>query len=454
MRSPGAAAVSIPTSWDDSSWTMKSPESANGVSRGFPSVTTRPSGAKRVGRVATSCCCNSAGARTATCAGYWREASAPPGCCRSAPRLRSRRSRIDPASAAPATRDATVSRRGSRARPARCRSGSAGLSGKGSFARSRLIRRSTALTSPDALFLPALLTRLTASFTAADAGIRSRCSSWKAVIRRTSRTSGSIFATGRFVNAATSRSNAPCQRKVPVAISPASARSRSSSSRFRARASAAGRSDRPLFTARNTLVRGEARRRNHDGRRVFSATLCPLRNSRTRHRAAPLWLYLQDLEHTVAGRDGKRIAFGANDGSGREHRSTGSATAVRWIRNRAPLTVVDASGQGCNPAHEVVDAHGRHRPVDRALGLRNLRRVSRLRMHPAESPPPRPRQAARRRRGGVRRRARRGWLRFRGWSHRARPARSTRASIGPASSSGTTRMIVTPVTVSPAITAR
>ena len=46
-----------------------------------------------------------------------------------------------------------------------------------------------------------------------------------------------------------------------------------------------------------------------------SATLCPLRNSRDGHRAAPFWLYLQDLEDAVAGGDGKRIAVGPDDGS-------------------------------------------------------------------------------------------------------------------------------------------
>ena len=105
-------------------------------------------------------------------------------------------------------------------------------------------------------------------------------------------------------------------------------------------------------------------------------------------------------------------------------------------------------------ADQIVDARGRPAPVDHAVFLRQPMRVGRLARRPAASPRRcRARSDRRRRRAGARRSAR-GRARPRRWSRRRRSADAPSRSSAPASSALTTRMIVTPVSCSPAITAR
>ena len=100
--------------------------------------------------------------------------------------------------------------------------------------------------------------------------------------RSTSRTSGSIFETGRFVKAATTQIERPLppqgagrnlagERAIAFVVQP----------RPRTRASAAGRSDRPLFTARSTSYAASRAAAIMTAGAYAGATLCPLRNSRT-----------------------------------------------------------------------------------------------------------------------------------------------------------------------------
>ena len=74
--------------------------------------------------------------------------------------------------------------------------------GSGSRSRSRLARRRTALTTARRCSCRPCASSSTASLTAADAGTRSRWSSWNSVSRRMSTTSGSSVSSGRPANAA------------------------------------------------------------------------------------------------------------------------------------------------------------------------------------------------------------------------------------------------------------
>ena len=143
------------------------------------------------------------------------------------------------------------------------------------------MRRSTALTRPDALVLPALRARSTASFTAADAGMRSRWSSWNAVSRRMSRTSGSSLCgrpRGKRRDDDVEGSLPPHgagrdfsrQRAIALVVQP-----RADAGERRREIGAAG-----AHRAEH-VVRGLTRRRNHgEASRTPGVNRCPLRNSR------------------------------------------------------------------------------------------------------------------------------------------------------------------------------
>ena len=188
-----------------------------------------------------------------------------------------------------------------------------------------------------------------------------------------------------------------------------------------------------------------------------------------RHRPAAFGLQLGDRQDAVAGRDVKPIASWLRESfpaARRDRRSRFAATRSRRSadcsserrhgveRNRIkrrPRWYVKACGQGCSPRIRLWMASRRPRPVDRAILAHQPVRVCRQRL------------VLRHLRHRTRRRARRRPRRATARRCRAR-SRSTSslvssgpigrravASIGPASSAFTTRMIVTPVSRSPLI---
>ena len=171
-----------PTSCDASSWTTNSPSCASGVEQGIAAdrrsarrariapARVRDAGlgqARRQGRRAWS-------------AGVFARSVSAAGSLSNRPTPRPRRTRSGPAIARTSQRgcDSVIARVVDSARDRRARPAAA------AFALARHASRSTALTNAAALRLPALPARSTASFTAADAGTRSRWSSWKMLSRR------------------------------------------------------------------------------------------------------------------------------------------------------------------------------------------------------------------------------------------------------------------------------
>ncbi len=196
-------------------------------------------------------------------------------------------------------------------------------------------------------------------------------------LRRMSRTSGSSRATGRRLSAAMTWSNVPCHLSVPVAISLARARSRSSGkpragARQRVRQVGVAGRDRPQH-----VVRRFARGRNHP-RSTFvpGATWRPGEELARGHRRAGPRAGCSSRRSTwpspatTSNRSGsaRTIVPGASG-------LTAGVSAVRWMRMRAPAEAGGDERPRLQPAHEVVNALGRQRPVDRALGLGDLGRV-------------------------------------------------------------------------------
>ena len=256
-----------------------------------------------------------------------------------------------------------------------------------------------------------------------------------------------------------------CHRSVPVTISAASARSRSSVElpRARARAPPAGPRRRSSTAAQRVerrrrapgaiMGRSEARAvRGRRGRRGSHAT---------RHRPARLPAAARRSasarpspgRHVHRRRDRRATTVPGQRGVGRR---CGLRRASASTISRAPSEVGVGVRPGIQPAHPVVDARARAASSRSALrpwsaAARRSRSVS-----SCGSSVARCRRPARRRprRAACAPSSRQVASRPRRWSRRARSARVALANIAPASSVVPTRMIVTPVSVSPSITAR
>ena len=188
-------------------------------------------------------------------------------------------------------------------------------------------------------------------------------------------------AAGRSSSAMT-WSNAPCQRSVPVTISPASARSRSSARPRRARASACGRSARPLRHGAQRLVGRDAGGRNHAGVELAPGAMCrPGEELPRGHRARPR-AESEDAEHpAVAGGD-RRAGRPRRAQSCRAYRAAAPAvSAVRWMRHRAPSSRPRHERPRLQPANQVVNdarraATSRRRPRPWSASARTSRATS------------------------------------------------------------------------------
>ena len=259
-------------------------------------------------------------------------------------------------------------------------------------------------------------------------------------------------------HAATMRSKAACQRKVPVAISPASARSRSSSSLDRTRASACGRSVPSRADQPQDVVGGDARRGNHAGAiDAPAATRRPARNSRAVITRRPSGWSSRIRTTSPSPATTSRSSPRRRERPCRPADSTSRSVSCGPV-NAARDDPPDAprrSGQGCRPRTRLWICAAGSRPGHGALGLRRssaayvtpcgwLRRLDRAAV----------RELRRRVSDSSRRRAPRGLAPPPRWSRPGRSVAGDVANIAPASSSLTTRMIVTPVSVSPAMTAR
>ncbi len=246
------------------------------------------------------------------------------------------------------------------------------------------------------------------------------------------------------------------QRTVPVAISVARARSRSSVRASRTLATAGREIRPPGRDAPQDVVSGDARRRDH-GRAEKTepgASRSPGQELPRAARAAPFGLQFGDEERSAPGRDAQFVAV-RDERWSPAPRATASADQVDRQRiSRCPSRYEYGMRPGMEAANLVVDDVGRPGPVHHAVFLREPMSVGgqavvlrRLR---------RPGRAARRS-SVCTSRAAPSVARSRSTSSLVSfgpIGRSTVASIAPASSAFTTRMIVTPVVVSPAITAR
>ena len=273
---------------------------------------------------------------------------------------------------------------------------------------------------------------------------------------------GPACAAGRAANAAITTSNAPCQRRVPVAISPASARSRSSCSAGAGAGEGRGEIGAPGAHRAQHVVRRLTGRRNHgDVSRTPGVTLCPLRNSRAVMTRRPSgWTCRRSSSTSVTGRNRQRVSAGLDDSAGfgrvgfagpARPASAGPGVSVataqcgesdteRRRSSSRPAARAGGRGRGCECGRPAATS----RSGSRSSG-------SSARTSPASRPAAFPRRlTARQPLDDRQQQATR-----RSPTDRARLPRSSRpgrsgvdrvASIGPASSSFTTRMIVMPVT--------